>query len=126
MLQDMRQAPSLPGSISHQPMFITAGLAIVATVFLDLTQIASMGAFLYLSMDIAVQWGVIRHLRTKIDARLWFPVVTIALDSAILISFTVIKVQGDPLTVVVAASLAAAIIVAQVITVRVRTSPPTD
>ncbi|WP_245723555.1 APC family permease [Paramicrobacterium humi] len=66
MLQGMRQAPSLPQKVSHQPMIITAGLAILATVFLDLSQIASMGAFLYLTMDIAVQWGIIRHLRSKI------------------------------------------------------------
>ena len=120
MLQEMRQAPSLPNKVTHQPMIITAGLAIVATAFLDLSQIASMGAFLYLAMDIAVQWGVIRHLRAKIDAKPWLPALTIALDLAILIPFTVLKVQNDILTVIVAASVAAAIVIAQVITMRVR------
>lgn len=121
MLQDMRQAPSLPDNVSHQPMIITAGLAILATAFLDLTQIASMGAFLYLAMDIAVQWGVIRHLRGKVDAKPWIPALSIALDLAILIPFTVLKVQNDILTVIVAASVAAAIILAQVITIHART-----
>ncbi|GAB3141420.1 APC family permease [Marisediminicola antarctica] len=120
MLQEMRQAPSLPNKVTHQPMIITAGLAIVATAFLDLSQIASMGAFLYLAMDIAVQWGVIRHLRAKIDAKPWLPALTIALDLAILIPFTILKVQNDTLTVIVAASVAAAIVIAQVITMRVR------
>ncbi len=120
MLQDMRQAPSLPDTVSHQPMVITAGLAIVATAFLDLSQIASMGAFLYLAMDIAVQWGVIRHLRAKIDATWWVPALTIGLDLAILVPFTVLKVGDDALTVVVAASVAAAIVIAQVITIRAR------
>jgi hypothetical protein len=71
-------------------------------------------------MDIAVQWGVIRHLRAKIDAKPWFPALATALDLAILVPFTVLKVQNDTLAVVVAASVAAAIVIAQVITVRVR------
>lgn len=121
MLQDMRQAPSLPTRVPHQPMIITAGLAILATASLDLSQIASMGAFLYLAMDISVQWGVIRHLRSKIQANLWVPVLTILLDLAILIPFTVLKLQNDLLTVIVAASVAAAIISEQTIAARART-----
>ncbi|TDW29862.1 APC family permease [Cryobacterium psychrophilum] len=121
MLQDMRQAPALPQRISHQPMIITAGLAVLATAFLDLSQIASMGAFLYLAMDISVQWGVVRHLRSKIQANFWVPVLSIVLDLAILVPFTVLKLQNDLLTVIVAASVAAAIIIAQAIAARGRT-----
>jgi hypothetical protein len=99
-------------------MIITAGLAILVTVFLDLSQIASMGAFLYLSMDMAVQWGVIRHLRSKIEANIWMPILTIVLDLAILIPFTILKVQSDLFTVIVAAAVAAAIITAQIVTIR--------
>ncbi|CAO1654138.1 Amino acid/polyamine/organocation transporter (APC superfamily) [Salinibacterium sp. NYA9b] len=117
MLQEMKQAPSLPKSVPHQPMVITAGLAILVTVFLDLSQIASMGVFLYLTMDMAVQWGVIRRLRAKIEARIWLPVLTIVLDLAILIPFAVLKVQSDLFTVIVAA-----IVAAQVVTVRTRSS----
>ncbi|WP_396642921.1 APC family permease [Microbacterium sp.] len=120
MLQVMRQAPALPAKVHHQPLIITAGLAIVTTAFLDLTQIASMGALLYLTMDIAVQWGVIRHLREKIHAVRWLPVLTIVLDLAILIPFTILKIQDDPLTVVVAASVAAAIFIGQVVAVKAR------
>jgi amino acid transporter len=120
MLQDMRQAPALPAKVHHQPLIITAGLAIVTTAFLDLTQIASMGALLYLTMDIAVQWGVIRHLREKIHAVRWLPVLTIVLDLAILIPFTILKIQDDWLTVVVAVAVAAAILIGQVIAVKAR------
>lgn len=120
MLQDMRQAPSLPERITHQPMVITAGLAILATAFLDLSQIASMGAFLYLAMDIAVQWGVIRHLRAKVESKTWVPVLSIVLDLVILLPFTVLKLQSDVLTVVVAAAVAAAIVVAQAAASRIR------
>lgn len=120
MLQDMRQAPALPAKVHHQPLIIAASLAIVTTAFLDLTQIASMGALLYLTMDIAVQWGVIRHLREKIHAVRWLPVLTIVLDLAILIPFTILKIQDDPLTVVVAAAVAAAIFLGQVVAVKAR------
>ena len=92
----------------------------MATAFLDLTQIASMGAFLYLTMDIAVQLGVIRHLRDEIDAKPWLPAITIILDLAILVPFTIFKVQSDLLTVVIAAAVAAVIFLAQIITVRAR------
>ncbi|NQX37196.1 APC family permease [Herbiconiux sp. VKM Ac-2851] len=122
MLQTMRQAPSLPHQVIHQPLLITAGLAIIVTAFLDLTQIASIGAFLYLSMDIAVQWGTLRTLYRKVTARRWIPALSIVLDLTVLLPFTVLKVQSDPLTVVVAAAIAAAIVVAQVITVRHRSA----
>ncbi|WP_010204902.1 APC family permease [Salinibacterium sp. PAMC 21357] len=122
MLQKIRQAPSLPKSVPQQPMVITAGLAILVTVFLDLSQIASMGVFLYLTMDMAVQWGVIRHLRSKIKARIWLPALTIVLDLAILVPFAILKVQSDLFTVMVAAVVAAAIIAAQVIAVRARSA----
>ncbi|MEV8339684.1 MULTISPECIES: APC family permease [unclassified Leucobacter] len=126
MLQDMRQTPSLPARVPQQPLIITAGLAIIATAFLDLTQIASMGAFLYLAMDIAVQWGVIRHLRTKIKAKPWAPLLTILLNFSILISFTILKVQSDLQTVIVAAAVATAVIVGQVIVMRVRAKEETN
>ena len=122
MLQKIRQAPSLPKSVPQQPMVITAGLAILVTVFLDLSQIASMGVFLYLTMDMAVQWGVIRHLRSKIKARIWLPALTIVLDLAILVPFAILKIQSDLFTVMVAAVVAAAIITAQVIAVRARSA----
>lgn len=62
MLRDMGQAPGLPSRVRHQSLVVTAGLATVLTACLDLGQIASMGAILYLAMDIAIHWGVIRHL----------------------------------------------------------------
>ncbi len=109
MLQDMRQAPALPGSIKHQPLLITAGLAILATALFDLSQIASLGALLYISMDIAVHLGVIRHLHRDIEARLWVPAVAIVLDVAVLAAFVFVKAGQDLLTLGVAAALAAAI-----------------
>ncbi|WP_432395522.1 APC family permease [Pseudarthrobacter sp. L19] len=113
MLQGMRQAPTLPDSIKHQPLLITAGLAILATAFFDLSQIASLGALLYISMDIAVHLGVIRHLHRDIDAGRWIPVVAIVLDVVVLGAFVIVKAGQDLLTLGVAAAMAAAIFGAQ-------------
>jgi len=38
------------------------------TVFFDLSRIAAMGIIFYLIMDIAIHWGVLRHLRKDVDA----------------------------------------------------------
>ncbi|MAT17622.1 MAG: amino acid permease [Leifsonia sp.] len=118
MLQGMGQAPALPSRVTHQPLLITAGLAILVTALFDLGQIASMGALLYLTMDIAVQWGVLRTLHRKVRARRWVPVLSIVLDAAVLVPFVALKAQSDPLTLVVGAAVAAAIIVSQLVAAR--------
>ncbi|RNE62196.1 APC family permease [Cryobacterium tepidiphilum] len=113
MLHDMGQAPVLPGRISHQSLVITVGLAILVTVFFDLSQIASMGALLYITMDIAVHWGVIRRLHSTIGARRWVPVVAIVLDAIVLFAFVAVKVRSDLLTVSVTVAIALAIFLNQ-------------
>lgn len=113
MLQEMKQAPALPGKVKHQPLLITAGLAILVTVFFDLSQIASLGALLYISMDIAVHLGVIRHLHRDIEAARWVPAVAIILDLAVLGAFVLVKAEQDLLTLGVGAALALAIFLAQ-------------
>lgn len=113
MLQEMKQAPALPGKVKHQPLLITAGLAILATVFFDLSQIASLGALLYISMDIAVHLGVIRHLHRDIGAARWVPAVAIILDFAVVAAFVLVKAGQDLLTLGVAAAVALAIFLAQ-------------
>ncbi len=120
MLQDMQQVPILPAKVMHQPLIITAGLAILVTAFLNLSQIATMGAFLYLTMDIAVQWGTVRHLRRKTHAKSWLPALTILFNLAILIPFTFLKIQSDPLTVIASVIVAAGISVTQVFAVSSR------
>ena len=118
MLRDMGQAPSLPSAVRHQSLVITAGSAIVLAAFLDLSQIASMGAILYLSMDIAIHWGVIRHLRSDIKATPVIPAVAIVLDVAVLGAFVIVKAQTDLLTLAVALGIAGAVFAGQVVIAR--------
>ncbi len=113
MLQSMRLAPSLPARIHHQPLLITASAAIILTALFDLSRIAAIGVFLYLCMDLAIQWGVLRRLRTSIQANMWRPALTIAIDVTILTAFLIMKVRTDLLTVGAAATIAIAIFVSQ-------------
>lgn len=120
MLRDMGQAPGLPGKEGHQSLFITVGLAIVMAAFFDLSQIAALGAILYLAMDIAIHWGIIRHLKNEVEAKVWIPWVAIVLDVAVLVPFTVLKAQSDPFTVVITVVVASIIVATQWLVVRHR------
>ncbi|WP_434995213.1 APC family permease [Arthrobacter sp. Ld5] len=122
MLHDMGQAPGLPHHTTHQSLLITAGLAIVMAAFFDLSQIASLGAILYLAMDIAIHWGIIRHLRHDIEVKPWVPVVAILLDLAVLVPFLILKAQSDPLTLAITAVTAVILITVQWVLMR-RRSP---
>lgn len=113
MLRDMGQAPGLPRHTAHQSLFITAGLAIIMAAFFDLSQIASLGAILYLTMDIAIHFGIIRHLRNDVEARVWVPTVAIVLDVAVLVPFLLLKAQADPFTLIITAAVALIIIATQ-------------
>lgn len=113
MLHDMGQAPGLPRHTPHQSLLITAGLAIVMAAFFDLSQIASLGAILYLAMDIAIHWGVIRHLRHDIDMKPWIPGIAIFLDVAVLVPFLLLKTQSNPLILVITTAIVAILVAVQ-------------
>ncbi|MEV7572939.1 hypothetical protein AB0P28_07540 [Pseudarthrobacter sp. NPDC089323] len=112
--------PGLPGEKGHQSLFITAGLAIIMAAFFDLSQIASLGAILYLAMDIAVHWGIIRNLKDDVQAKTWVPWTAIMLDIVVLVPFLILKAQSDPLTLVITAAVALIILTAQWLVVRHR------
>lgn len=118
MLREMGQAPGLPGRPGHQSLYITAGLAIVMAAFFDLSQIASLGAILYLAMDIAIHFGIIRRLKNDVAANSWIPLLAIILDLAVLVPFLLTKSQSDPFTLVITALVALAIVLAQWLAVR--------
>ncbi|GEO94134.1 APC family permease [Kocuria turfanensis] len=126
MLRDMGQAPGLPGTEGHQSLYITAGLAVVMAAFFDLSQIAALGAILYLAMDIAIHLGILRHLADDVQASPWIPWVAIALDVAVLVPFVLLKARADPFTVVVTAVVAGTIVAAQWVAVRRRSGTRED
>jgi len=103
MLTDMKLVPhrhfGMPGSIQQHTLVYTLVLAMFLTIFFDLSRIASLGAILYLMMDITVHWGVFRKLRKKIKANTVAILTAIILDSIVLVTFLVIKARSDMLVI---------------------------
>ncbi|WP_417710978.1 APC family permease [Roseibium aggregatum] len=104
MLTEMKLIPhshfGMPGVIRDHTLVYTVVFAGLLAVFFDLSQIASLGAFFYLVMDIIIHWGVFRHLRTDIGARGWVLLTAIGLDAVVLTAFALLKWQQDPAIVV--------------------------
>ena len=105
MLTEMKMIPhrhfGMPGGVKDHTLIYTVVIAGFLTVFFDLSRIASLGAFFYLVMDIIIHVGVYRNLRREINARGWVLLTAIALDAVVLIAFTVLKWQSDPLIVLI-------------------------
>lgn len=64
-----------------------------------LSRIASIGAIFYLIMDIAIHWGILRHLREKVNARMWILITAIVLDAIVLGALIWVKASSDMLVV---------------------------
>ncbi|MBY8965238.1 APC family permease [Algiphilus sp. NNCM1] len=115
MLTEMKLIPhrhfGMPGDIQKHTLVYTVVLAAALAAFFDLSRIASLGAIFYLVMDIAVHWGVLRHLRADVGAKAWVLVCAIVLDAAALAAFLLIKGQADPAIVGMALVAIAAIFV---------------
>lgn len=103
MLTDMEIIPhrhfGMPGGIQKHTLVYTVVLAAVLAAFFDLSRIAALGAIFYLVMDIAVHWGVFRHLRAEIQANGGILIGAILLDALVLGAFVVMKARLDPLIV---------------------------
>jgi hypothetical protein len=109
MLTNMDLIPhshfGMSGSIQKHMLVYTAVIAIILTVFFDLSRIASLGAILYLVMDIMIHWGVLKHIREEIQAKASIIITAIILDSIVLGAFLWVKGSKDILVLIVAAVL---------------------
>ena len=106
MLTDMKMIPhshfGMSGTIRSHMLIYTVVIAGILAVLFDLSRIASLGAFFYLVMDMAVHWGVWRKLRHEINARGWVILTALAMDAVVLAAFGTLKWQSDPMIVVFA------------------------
>ncbi|RPA51192.1 APC family permease [Shewanella vesiculosa] len=122
MLTDMKLVPhshfGMPGSIQKHTLVYTVILGLLLTIFFDLTRIAAMGIIFYLIMDIAVHWGILRHLRHDIGAKLSILITAIILDLIVLGGFVWVKINSDPLVVGVAGVVMLAILLVEVLFLR--------
>jgi len=99
MLTDMKLVPhshlGMPGSIQKHSLIYTIVLAILLAVFFDLGRIASLGAIFYILMDIAIHWGVFRHVREEVKANSAILICAMVLDVIVLSAFLWVKMQSD-------------------------------
>ena len=117
MLTKMELIPhshfGMSGSIQKHMLVYVAVIAIVLTIFFDLSRIASLGAILYLVMDIMIHWGVLKYIRKEIKAKVSIIITAIILDVIVLSAFLWIKGSKDMLVVIVAGVLMVLIFVGE-------------
>lgn len=115
MLSNMKQVPSLNiiEKLKNPALLLTVSLAIILTIFFNLTRIASIGAIFYLIMDIAIHWGLFRYLREEVEFKPIIPLIAIILDIAILSAFIYIRYLDDPFVLIVAFAAIVLIIIAE-------------
>lgn len=103
MLTDMKLVPhrhfGMPGSVQKHTLVYTIVIAMMLTVFFDLSRIASLGVILYLTMDVIIQWGVFRHLRETIKLNPAIILTAIVIDVVVLSAFLITKAQSDMLII---------------------------
>lgn len=103
MLTDMKLVPhshlGMPGDVQKHTLVYTVVLAMFLTVFFDLSRIASLGAIFYITMDIAVHWGVFRYLRKEINANGFILISAIIFDVVVLGAFLMVKARTDMMVI---------------------------
>lgn len=126
MMTEMKLVPHrhfhMPGSIQKHTLVYTIVLGLFLTAFFDLSRIAALGIIFYLIMDIAVHWGVLRHLRKEVKANPMILVMAIVLDLIVLGGFLWVKIASDPLVLIVAVAVMAAILITEFFFLRTRPS----
>jgi amino acid transporter len=126
MLTEMKLIPHrhfhMPGSIQKHTLVYTVVLGLLLTAFFDLSRIAALGIIFYLIMDIAIHWGVLRHLKKEIEANPVILVMAIVLDLIVLGGFLWVKAASDPLVLIVAAVVMAAILITEFFFLRAQPS----
>jgi amino acid transporter len=114
MLADMEMIPhkQLNENIrtQKQTLFYTVIIAIVLTIFFDLSRIASLGAILYIAMDIIIHIGLAFKQQGDIRINRWIVYSAILLDIIILSAFIIVKVLNDPMILLVVILMILAII----------------
>ena len=104
MLSKMKQVPDLNRvkNLKNPALIFTVALAILLTILFDLTRIASIGAIFYLIMDIAIHWGLFRHLKKEVEFNSSIPIIAILIDVLVLTAFIYMKYLNDPFVLMVA------------------------
>ena len=115
MMSDMDEVPEIGRTAAlgipfgNPPLVVTTAVAIVLTVAFDLSRIAALGAFAYLSLDMVIHYGHLRHLREETGAKAAPLVAAIVVDAVVFAGFFVYRIRTD--LVVIASFVAFAVLV---------------
>jgi amino acid transporter len=108
MLTRMTQVPhrhfGMPATIRTHTTVYTVVFAMALAAAFDLRRIAALGAVYYLLMDLAIHWGLLRHLRNRVEIRPTIVVTAMVLDLIVLGAFVWVKASADALGLWVAAA----------------------
>jgi len=66
-----------------------------------------------LIMDIAIHWGVLRHLKESVSANPIILVIAILLDAIVLLGFIWVKATSDPFVLMIAGVVMAIILLGE-------------
>ena len=128
MLTHMRQVPHrhfrMPGTVRTHTTVYTVVFAMTLTALFDLRRIAALGAIYYLIMDLAIHWGLLRHMKGRVPFNPMVVWSAIVLDVVVLGAFLWSKGTSDPLSLYVAAAGIAASVVGE--RLFLRTVDPSD
>jgi len=107
MLTDMELVPhshfGMPGSVQKHTLVYTIVFAIILTLLFDLSRIAAIGAILYIIMDMAVHWGLLKHLKNEIKTRSWVLWTALVFDAVVLGALIYVKTKTDMMVIIVSA-----------------------
>ncbi len=127
MLTRMAQVPhrhfGMPGTIRTHTTVYTVVFAMALTAAFDLRRIAALGAVYYLLMDVAIHWGLLRHLRDRVEFRSAIVIAAIVLDLVVLAAFVWVMATTDTLGLWAAAVGIVLIVVGQHLFMRSHTRP---
>lgn len=127
MLSRMHEVPKLgfglAGSLRTHATIVTVSIAMLLTALFDLRQIATLGAIFYLTMDIAIHWGILRHLRHRIEVSAPIIATAIALDAVVLAALVWVKASNDPFVLCLSVGAMVAIWLGEALFMRSHTRP---
>ena len=127
MLTHMKQVPhrhfGMPGTVRTHTTVYTVVFAMALAAAFDLRRIAALGAIYYLIMDIAIHWGLLRRLRSRVDFRPAVVISAVVLDIVVLGAFLWVKASADALSLYVSAAGIALIVAGERLFMRSHTRP---
>lgn len=103
MLTEMKLVPhnhfGMSGNIQKHTLVYTIVLAIILAAFFDLGRTASIGAIFYLLINIAIHWGIFRHVKKEFNANAVILGAAICIDLIVLGAFIWLRIQSDILII---------------------------